>query len=503
MKCTHRPLLLFLAYCLFIGTNIHQTAYSKIPNSSNKLSSITTSLAIAAPGDTVVLISFADNKVSNGDVEIDLNFGDFDNMFARNKPVQWAYESYVKFQLSADIGTVQEAYLSLFSKNPKNSNFVRIAVFKTSNDWDEMTQNFLNAPGREGPEIDAVSIDNTPAYYDWNVTSLVNEQLSQGSGFVSFLLASTNTDRNYDRIRFNTKEAKRDFPMLTLVLGDSPDPDPEPEPEDCTASTINIGEDATVNNASSESDDNYGSKGYLFARNKPSGYGYKTYLKFDLTDQASADQYLLHLYGANVSNSNEVEIGIFPTSDAWDENTLTFNNSPDATGTLLSSQSINSEEKYYTFDLSQEVLTQLNGDKEVSFLVESLEADRRYSRIKFNSGESGANPPFLEGICLPQTRKRVGGIDQALSTDNITLFPNPVNATLGIDVQEIVPTNDPTEIHVALLDVMGRTVHEEAFKAARTNTQISISVGHLKNSLYFAHIYVNHKRYIKRFIVHH
>ncbi len=350
---------------------------------------------------TIILPPLADAKVNDAFSEADKNFGDDDDMLARNKPTGWAFESYLKFSLS-EVNEVSAAKLRVFGRNPNNNREVRVAVFNTDTDWQELEITFNNAPGREGAEADAVNVDGTPQYYEWDVTSIVQSVLEDNplAEEVAFVLASTTVDPRYDRAKFNTKEANDHPPLLVLSISDE-------EPKICTPRILEAKEDGYTNNAPSLQNNSFGDKSTLIVRNKPNGFGYESYLKFNMGDLSTADRVVLQIFGNNPNNDDPVEVGIFTTSNDWEESTLTFNNAPAAPGSAISTTTVDGDLEYYEFDVTSAVLSQLGNSDYISFVLKSLNTDIAYDRVVFNSSERGENTPKLLVECFDGTENRV------------------------------------------------------------------------------------------------
>ncbi len=270
-------------------------------------------------GSTVVLSPVADAKVN--DALPDQNFGSQDDMFVRYKPNGWLFDSYLKFALHDTLfdfsdNSLQKAILRVFGFNESSDRIIKVAVFETGTEFEELDITFNNAPGKQGGILDEVEVNDTRTYYEWDVTSLVQKQLAEGAESVAFVMVSQTRDSNYDKAKFSTKEALDNIPELVLTINEVP--------SDCEQAKFDVLEDSYTNNAPSLQDENYGDRNSLLVRNKPSGYGFETFLKFDVSDMQSPDQVLLRLYGRNTDSNDEVEIGIYSTTDEWTEGTLTL-----------------------------------------------------------------------------------------------------------------------------------------------------------------------------------
>ncbi len=426
-----------------------------------------------------ILTAIADADVNSASSKADENTGTLTKMYARNKPGSWAYESYIKFALS-DLSAVNKATLKVYGLNPNNSNLVQIAVFKTDTSWKELEITYNNAPGREGLALDVVPIADSAGYYLWDVTPLVNQQIADGGDCVSLVLASINTDSNYDRVKFNTKEDGEHPPLLHLSPSDS-------IPDICIPALATPTADATVNNANSEKDKNLGSKTYLFARNKPSGYGYESYLSFDVSEFSSMDQVKLRLYGKNNDNNEGLNIGVYPTSDSWTENGITYASSPGASGNLLDSKLVNGNQQYYEFDVTNEVLGEAAGDGIASFFVVSLSTSSK--RAKFNSRESNSNPPELVGVCGtdPQIVFDVNDIEDELkepSDIQLKLYPNPSAGTTQVSLNSF----SKGKFNLSIIDMNGKLLFERVYEKEEDEWTISVPTERFSPGMYIIQV---------------
>ncbi|MEN0053882.1 MAG: DNRLRE domain-containing protein [Mucilaginibacter sp.] len=140
---------------------------------------------------------------------------------------------------------------------------------------------------------------------------------------------------------------------------------------------------------------NYGSDATLVVKGSNSvNYARKSYLKFALGSSiTSVTSARLRVYGLNIDNATAVKLSCYAVdSDNWTEAGINFNNSP-ATGSNLSSATINNQAKYVEFDVTAFVKTQLAGDKTVTLSIK--DPTNQNSTVQFNSRENSTNKPQL------------------------------------------------------------------------------------------------------------
>lgn len=163
-----------------------------------------------SPEKQFILTPIEDSYTNNDPGNAETNYGNSNIMFARNKPT-WGYEGFLKFPL-VNFKRISQAKLRVYGSNPNNNDTVDIALYKTSNDWNEETLTFNNAPSKEGGIISQVGVDGIPTYHEWDLTAYL-QQVDLGTA-ISFILASI--EDNYERARFSTTESGPFFPQLII-----------------------------------------------------------------------------------------------------------------------------------------------------------------------------------------------------------------------------------------------------------------------------------------------
>ena len=152
--------------------------------------------------------------------------------------------------------------------------------------------------------------------------------------------------------------------------------------------------DALVRNGSYASV-NYGKDTSLVVKSSPSsGYTRSSYLKFSLDSIGGIGSAKLRIYGRNTDNTSSVSISAFGVdNDTWSESGITWNNAPASSTTALSSVSVNDQNTYYEFDVTNYAKTQLAADKVISFVIK--DANNQNRNLAFNSKENLPNKPQL------------------------------------------------------------------------------------------------------------
>jgi hypothetical protein len=155
-------------------------------------------------GGTYSAINYGSDSV------LEIKQGSVDNFYRK---------SLLKFDLShQDFSNVRitHAILRLYANGKECS----VAAYKYSDDWDESTVTWDNAPVL-GERISTSLISDGTGYYDWDITSYANEQIQENASLSIALydpLASNVT------LKFNSKEAEANFPELIIYTSNSPTP---------------------------------------------------------------------------------------------------------------------------------------------------------------------------------------------------------------------------------------------------------------------------------------
>lgn len=153
---------------------------------------------------------------------------------------------------------------------------------------------------------------------------------------------------------------------------------------------------------------NYGKDTFLMIKgSNTSGYVRSSYLKFSLTGISNIVSATLRIYGRNTENTSGINISVYGANDSWTENGINFKTAPAALTSALSSISVNNIKKYYEFDVTGFIQTQLAGDKVASFLLKN--SSNQDKTVAFNSRENRQNRPQLVITTSSATAIRVTG----------------------------------------------------------------------------------------------
>lgn len=289
-------------------------------------------------------------------------------------------ESYLKFDLnSLGLTGCSSAKLKIYCTSA-NSN-TPVQVYTVSDDsWSETGITWNNKPATGTGSITAQIVSNTGIWYTFDITAYVNSELSNDN-IIGICLK--NTTANNKGIEFNSKEALSN----KVVLEIAPCP---PGAKVVSPATDSYVRDGTYANT------NYGTATVLAVKNgATTGANKESYLKFDLNNLGltGCSDAKLKIYCTYADADTPVQ-AYSVSDDSWSETGITWNNKP-ATGTVaLSSQSIGSISRWYTFDITSFVNAELNGNKIVTICLKDLTAANK--EMDFNSREALSYKARLE-----------------------------------------------------------------------------------------------------------
>lgn len=210
--------------------------------------------------------------------------------------------------------------------------------------------------------------------------------------------------------------------------------------------------DASVRNGS-YSDKNYGGDTTLLVKTaSTAGYTRVSYLKFSLNNISSVSTAKLRVYGSNFVNSTGINLSCYGVdTDSWMENLITWNNAPSNQAAALCSSVVNDQLKYYEFDVTGYVESQLSGDKIVSIALKDTTNANQI--LSFSSRENTQNPPQLvidNSTALSASNKNYDEFNYVVKPK---IYPNPSGNRFNIDF----PSTYFGNYKIQLTDILGRT----------------------------------------------
>lgn len=227
-----------------------------------------------------------------------------------------------------------------------------------------------------------------------------------------------------------------------------------------------------------------------------SNYTRLSYLKFSFKNINNIGSVKLRIYGYNIDSTAAINLSSYGVDDdTWTESGINFNNAPAASTLALSSVSINNKAKFYDFDVSSYVKTQLLNDTTVSFLIK--DSANQNANVVFNSKESIKNKPKLI-ITLSANRSiatsdnKIQFVTKSETSRNLkkpVLYPNPTRKSFNIKV----PASYQGEFSIAIADQQGRVYNIGNITLQPRNSTINVDISRfsLSAGVYFLKLQSN------------
>ena len=294
-------------------------------------------------------------------------------------------ESFVYFTVAGISGSIHNARLRLY--NTTNASDNGPAVFATGTSWTESEITWNQRPERTSEELDNQGSISKETWVEYDVTEVVT-----GNGPFSFVIAA---DSN-DAATFSSRQGGQP-PELIIALGEGPTSTVEAAtatavPPSATAtdnaptpggSTLfNPEADARVRQ--SEPTTNFGD-GTTLRADGASDAGIESFIRFTVTEASVPIQSArLRLYVTD--NGTQDGPAVYLTSNAWEENAITWENRPSPTSSAADNKDSLGTNSWAEYDVTSLV----TGSGTFSFVLVADSSDG----VVFSSRE-GVQPPQL------------------------------------------------------------------------------------------------------------
>ena len=121
---------------------------------------------------------------------------------------------YLQFDISGqNIFSLSNAKVRLYANTVPIS--ISLTASQTTDSWTEHSITYNTRPVI-GTTISSVSVTAAGAYYEWDITSYVQSQLSLSDNLISLVISDLSQDAVIDR--FNSKEASSNQPQLVMTM---------------------------------------------------------------------------------------------------------------------------------------------------------------------------------------------------------------------------------------------------------------------------------------------
>ncbi|MGW9124402.1 CBM96 family carbohydrate-binding protein [Paenibacillus chitinolyticus] len=142
-----------------------------------------------------------------------VNYGTTPTLYVKDGTAAgYTRKAYLKFDVSG-LTAVNSAKLRLFGGNTQDASNVQVKVSGAAADgWTETGLTWNNAPAAVTGALSTIQVGSTLTYYELDVTSFVNDQLSDG---IVTLIVEGVSDQDRT-IQFNSRENPANKPELVV-----------------------------------------------------------------------------------------------------------------------------------------------------------------------------------------------------------------------------------------------------------------------------------------------
>jgi len=210
----------------------------------------------------------------------------------------------------------------------------------------------------------------------------------------------------------------------------------------------------------------------------------ETYIQYDLSKLNGDKDELISSY-LNLSGFvddfdggvGDMKVNIYESSsEAWDENTITWRNKP-AAGDLITSFTISDYSyQHFIIDVSDFVKRKIANESNLVTFILTIEGDLNINWIVLNSKEAGENVPTLT-FTYPELVTSI--VDFNAKSGQFRLFPNPAHKELTVQLNGQPEATSSIQI----LDQYSRTIADWPLTSATQRLDIS----HLDKGLYIVY----------------
>ncbi|GAA3619343.1 CBM96 family carbohydrate-binding protein [Flavivirga jejuensis] len=340
---------------------------------------LTTSFCLKAQTYGTFIHEVDEDTYIRGGENSDLNYGSELELLAKGTPSNENNyrKTILKFDLSDTSYNLSGSAKAVLRLHANDSELATINAYELDDAWLESTVTWDNVP-TIGGQIASVVMGDSGMYYEWDITSYVQTQLS-GDKIVSIALGDP--DESKITIGFNSKEGGLNIPHIAITI------------DDPNLSAISASQDSEIFYWGRPSyDKNYGDSDNLSVRYDDNVSSCTdSYIQFDISSITGArEKILLKLYAFEVERASEISVYGTATEATWSETTITGASKPLATE-RIDIYSIFST-GFVTLDVTNYVNKAIEaGWDDLTLIVKENEG----AKISFNSKEATSDGPQL------------------------------------------------------------------------------------------------------------
>lgn len=286
-------------------------------------------------------------------------------------------KTILKFDLSDTSYSLSGSDKAMLRLHAIDSELATIDAYALGDGWSESSVTWDSLP-TIGEQLASVGMDEAGMYYEWDITSYVQSELS-GDKIVSIVISDP-LEASIT-IGFDSKESGLNVPHIAITI------------EDTDLSAISATKDSEVFYwGKSAHDKNYGTKDDLTIRYDDNVSSCNdSYIEFDISSITEAkERILLKMFAFEVERASEISVYGTDSEAIWSETTITGRDKP------LATERIGVYPIYTTGSVSFDITNYVNkavvaGWDKLTLILKENEG----AKISFNSKEVGSNEPQL------------------------------------------------------------------------------------------------------------
>jgi hypothetical protein len=335
---------------------------------------IVTLISFLMPAKAQTILNPTNDTYIQGGDNSTTNFGSSEEIRIKGSETEtYCRKGLLQFDLSSII-SVNNATLRLYANS---ANSYDITAYETTDDWDESTVTWDSAPAI-GDAIVSTAISDEGIYYEWDITTFVQNQFSGDSTVSIYLADSTLAKKNVD---FNSNEAGVYMPELVITE------------KETNYTSLTATADAYIYYWGTKKHvANYGTETSLAVKyNNSCEKCIDSYIQFDISSFSDPlEDVYLKLYADSLERSTRISIYALEENETWTETEISGYNKPRA-GKRIGIYSISSPGEN-TFDISEyfnEAIT--SGLDTMTLVIKEYEG----AYVSFKSTETDDNVPEI------------------------------------------------------------------------------------------------------------
>lgn len=175
------------------------------------------------PSTLIRIVANQDAYTKSTEADRNTNFGRLTELYAQEGGTADTRYIYLRFDITKYITTLKRATVRLYGGRRDSTEPVNLSIYGVENvGWGESTITFANQPAL-GAKLRTIPVDGTLKYWEWDVTSYIQQQKAARKSFVTFAIKADSAAIDMLPAIFNAREVVGALkPDLQLSLTNYP-----------------------------------------------------------------------------------------------------------------------------------------------------------------------------------------------------------------------------------------------------------------------------------------